>query len=128
MIKWVLLHEYSDVNRLDQIVVLIDNFSLLEFAKQSDPLTADELSLTYQIIRNHKKRKLLAFFNCGEVSGASQKHKHIQFVVLSMNEPPIEIFLQGTNNYDQPNQLTQVPWAHFLLSIHPFIHLNSPNN
>ena len=87
--------------------------------KQADPLTADELSLAYQIIQNHRKRKVIAFFNCGEESGASQKHKHIQFFPVADNEPPIEVFLQGQNNYDQPSQLAQVPWAHFLVSIHP---------
>ncbi|CAF4123329.1 unnamed protein product [Rotaria sp. Silwood1] len=89
-----------------------------KFAKQSDPLTEDDLSLTYQIIRNFRTR-LIAFFNCGEESGASQKHKHVQFFSLSENEPPIDVYLKGQNIYDQASQLIQVPWAHFLISIQP---------
>lgn len=89
-----------------------------EFAKQSDPLTEDDLSLTYQIIRNFRT-KLIAFFNCGEESGASQKHKHVQFFSLSENEPPIDVYLKGQNIYEQASQIIQVPWAHFIISIHP---------
>lgn len=77
----------------------------------------DDLSLTYQIIRNHK-RKIMAFFNCGAESGASQKHKHVQFVSVSPTEPPIEVFLQGHGSYEETRQLAQVPWAHFVTSTH----------
>ncbi|CAF1435864.1 unnamed protein product [Adineta ricciae] len=90
-----------------------------EFANQSDPLSADELSLCYQIIRNYRTTKLLVFFNCGEDSGASQKHKHIQFFPVLPNDPPIDVFLQEEQNYSQACQISQVPWAHFVISIRP---------
>lgn len=87
--------------------------------KQTDCLTADDLSLTYEIIRNHRKANLLAFYNCGAESGASQKHKHVQFFPVSKNEPPIDVYLQGQHGYEQGSQLAQVPWAHFVISIRP---------
>ena len=60
----------------------------------------------------------MAFFNCGAESGASQKHKHIQFLSVSPTEPPIEVFLQDHGNGEEVKQLPHVPWVHFLIAIH----------
>lgn len=91
----------------------------LESTGPSVPLTADNLSLAYQIIRNHKQRKLVAFFNCGEGSGASQQQKHLQFFPVFDSEPPIDVYLRGQNHYEEAGQLSQVPWAHFLVALQP---------
>ncbi|UJR13210.1 hypothetical protein I4U23_000232 [Adineta vaga] len=115
------LNETAYVILLNKYPATKNHFLLLphDFTKQSDLLTADDLSITYEIIRNYKSTKLVAFFNCGEESGASQKHKHVQFYPVFENEPPLDVYLQGQNDYDQANQLVQVPWAHFVISIHP---------
>ncbi|UJR12764.1 hypothetical protein I4U23_016938 [Adineta vaga] len=94
-------------------------FFSIDFTKQSNILSADDLSLIYEILQNYRRTKIFAFHNCGEDSGASQKHKHIQFFPVTENEPPIDVYLQEENNYDRANQLIQVPWAHFVISLHP---------
>lgn len=49
-------------------------------------------------------------------------------IPVSENEPPIDIFLQEKNKYDQANQLDEVPWTHFVISIHPPEHLDQLGN
>ncbi|CAF1304544.1 unnamed protein product [Adineta steineri] len=113
------LNQTTYVVLLNKYPLTKNHFLLLphDFAKQSDVLSSDDLTLIYEILQNHKTTKLIAFFNCGEESGASQKHKHIQFYPVEDNEPPIDTYLQDENQYEQANQLRQVPWAHFVISL-----------
>lgn len=115
----IIFFSYHKVIRHNKLFYIryINFFS--ESSKQPDFLSADDLSLIYQIIRNHTKRNLIAFYNCGEDSGSNQTHKTIQFVPVSNNEPPIDVYLQRQQGYDQGCQLAQVPWAHFVISIDP---------
>jgi len=52
-----------------------------------------ELVQTYLLLSAARKlgQKFFAFYNCGDYSGASQPHKHIQFIPLeSQDGPPID--------------------------------------
>ncbi|CAF4441841.1 unnamed protein product, partial [Adineta steineri] len=113
------LNQTTYVVLLNKYPLTKNHFLLLphDFAKQSDVLSSDDLTLIYEILQNYKTTKLIAFVNCGEESGASQKHKHIQFYPVEENEPPIDIYLQDENQYEQADQLRQVPWAHFVISL-----------
>ncbi|UJR12949.1 hypothetical protein I4U23_017123 [Adineta vaga] len=115
------LNQTTYVILLNKFPATKNHFLLLphDFTKQSNLLSADDLSLIYEILQNYRTTKIFAFHNCGENSGASQKHKHIQFFPVTENEPPIDVYLQEENNYDRANQLIQVPWAHFVISLHP---------
>jgi ATP adenylyltransferase len=55
------------------------------FEPQTDPLNAADLLATMQVLRAFREGGgggALAFYNCGEFSGRSQPHKHVQVVPL----------------------------------------------
>jgi ATP adenylyltransferase len=71
---------------------VIENHFILA-TKTSKPQTGllepDDLSITYACLQawardatSNQQRRLFAFFNSGEHSGASQAHRHIQFIAL----------------------------------------------
>ncbi|KAH8551098.1 ATP adenylyltransferase-domain-containing protein [Umbelopsis sp. PMI_123] len=61
-----------------------------EFKKQTDPLLPTDLRATWEVL-SQLPQPSIAFYNCGELSGASQPHKHIQIVQLTKAafSPPI---------------------------------------
>ncbi|KAG9121247.1 bifunctional AP-4-A phosphorylase/ADP sulfurylase, partial [Ceratobasidium sp. 392] len=75
----------------DEYVVLMNKYSVIpghfllvtkDFKPQDSPLTPPDLTQTYLLIRAARKasKPIFAFYNCGKDSGASQPHKHIQFI------------------------------------------------
>lgn len=76
--------------QLNKYAVVHGHFLLVTkaYQSQSHPLTPPQLLQTYLLLlaAAAKGRPYFAFFNCGELSGASQPHKHIQ---LMPGEPPI---------------------------------------
>jgi sulfate adenylyltransferase (ADP) / ATP adenylyltransferase len=76
-----------------------------EFKEQTDDLEADDLEVTYECLKTWEEsneatrsQKLFAFFNSGEHSGASQPHRHIQFL-------PVESILEGYGSEGMTAQL-----------------------
>ncbi|MCO5599886.1 hypothetical protein L7F22_053993 [Adiantum nelumboides] len=81
---------------LNKFCVVPKHFLLVtrEFASQNVPPSPDTLTIAYRILQSHKAlsaqrhddvahdKELLAFYNCGKVSGASQPHQHMQFAEL----------------------------------------------
>jgi len=86
----------------EEFIVLLNKFSVIprhfllvtkEFQSQVSPLLPAELVQTYLLLSAALKlgQKFFAFYNCGSNSGASQPHKHIQFIPLdSQDGPPID--------------------------------------
>ena len=65
------------------------------YESQNTALTPTQLLATYQILKTmQKKEKCIAFYNSGNHSGASQPHKHIQFLPLNAN-PPFDEFIEA---------------------------------
>ncbi|KFY72837.1 hypothetical protein V499_07040 [Pseudogymnoascus sp. VKM F-103] len=59
------------------------------FLSQTDPLAADDLEAVYALLSAYRSagQRLFGFFNSGPHSGASQPHRHVQFLpVESMRE------------------------------------------
>ncbi|OBT76831.1 hypothetical protein VF21_04467 [Pseudogymnoascus sp. 05NY08] len=59
------------------------------FLSQTDPLAADDLEAVYALLTAYRSagQRLFGFFNSGPHSGASQPHRHVQFLpVESMRE------------------------------------------
>jgi ATP adenylyltransferase len=95
-----------------------------EFASQNSPLTPTELMSVYSILngleKDHPDKKWFSFYNCGPESGASQPHKHVQFMTLPenfrsyaeqlSNESPG--FIPTTSR--EPLQKDGLPHAHFV--------------
>ncbi|PWZ00229.1 hypothetical protein BCV70DRAFT_200381 [Testicularia cyperi] len=85
------------VEELDDHIVLLNKFCVVpqhflmvtrEFESQDLPPSPRTLALAYRIASSHRSEstELLAFYNCGQVSGASQPHRHLQFVQC----PPLD--------------------------------------
>ncbi len=71
---------------LNKFCVVPQHFLMVtkEFASQELPPSPATLALAYRIVSAHRSgasnTELLSFYNCGQTSGASQPHRHLQFV------------------------------------------------
>lgn len=88
---------------LNKFCVVPQHFLLVttEFESQELPPSPRTLTLAYKIIAAHKLNghsasELLAFYNCGQLSGASQPHRHVQFVQC----PPLDTSDVGDGDAD----------------------------
>ncbi|KAH3684604.1 hypothetical protein WICPIJ_004435 [Wickerhamomyces pijperi] len=99
-----------------------------EFKSQRSPLTPEELLASMKILDRLEKsskanEKFFAFYNCGENSGASQPHKHLQFLQYpdGFTPFPSEIAAKDdpfiANSKKEPLQDTKLPFAHFVLPL-----------
>ncbi|KAG1865810.1 ATP adenylyltransferase [Suillus subalutaceus] len=104
----VLLNKYS---------VVPHHFLLVtkEFMPQTSPLMPHDLVQTYLLLLAARKahKNYFAFYNCGSNSGASQSHKHIQFIEVEDDGPPIERLAKAANLEvsGKPFSLSSVPYA-----------------
>ncbi|KZT41511.1 HIT-like protein [Sistotremastrum suecicum HHB10207 ss-3] len=111
-----------------EYVVLLNKYSVVpshfllvtkEFASQSSPLTPSDLFQSYAILEAAKRanQPLFAFYNCGDLSGASQPHKHVQFIPAENNGPPIEKLAnaQQVEEQDRPFVISSLPYANFIV-------------
>ncbi|CCO36412.1 hypothetical protein BN14_10546 [Rhizoctonia solani AG-1 IB] len=120
----------------DEYVILLNKFSVIPghflmvtkgFQPQNSPLTPPDLTQAYLLIRASQKSKspIFAFYNCGIDSGASQAHKHIQFISTKDEEaddddeddsrPPVEAYVQRLNIEDDTKVFSlPLPYAHFV--------------
>ena len=69
---------------LNKFPVIPDHFILAtkDFKQQTDLLEKDDLEAAYACLKAYKDNgeELFGFFNSGDHSGASQSHRHIQFL------------------------------------------------
>jgi ATP adenylyltransferase len=75
---------------LNKFPIIPDHFIIAtkEYKLQTDLLEEDDLAVAYGCLRAWRQsgEELFSFFNSGEHSGASQLHRHIQFLpVISMS-------------------------------------------
>jgi len=110
---------------------IVNNHLLLttkEFKSQNSPLSPQDLIASLKIIEaleksNKKNEKFFGFYNCGDNSGASQPHKHLQFLKIPDNFSPLPSGL--VSNQDpfiatsrrEPLQSKNVPFAHYVLPL-----------
>ncbi|PYH94770.1 bis-tetraphosphatase [Aspergillus ellipticus CBS 707.79] len=125
---------------LNKFPVIPNHFILATKAwkAQTDLLEKEDLEAAYACIKawgdEHQPdettgpRKLFAFFNSGQESGASQPHRHLQFLPVeamaqgdsSTWRPLIDaVSSQPASNGSEYQQLSQVPFAHFALPLPP---------
>ena len=74
-----------------------------EFASQKLPPPPATLALAYALLQEHARSpvgegrsadaELMAFYNCGPLSGASQPHCHVQFIECSLEAGETEDML-----------------------------------
>ncbi|KAH7409412.1 Ap4A phosphorylase-like protein II [Cadophora sp. MPI-SDFR-AT-0126] len=79
---------------LNKFPVIPDHFILAtkDFKKQTELLEKDDLEAAYACLKAYKDNgeELFGFFNSGEHSGASQPHRHIQFLPVESMRSGIE--------------------------------------
>ncbi|KAF8904429.1 ATP adenylyltransferase-domain-containing protein [Gymnopilus junonius] len=108
----------------EEFAILLNKYSVVpqhflmvtkEFRSQASPLMPHELLQSYTMVLSARKigKKIFAFYNCGNNSGASQPHKHIQFVPIEDDGPPIErLARQAKLDFaDRPFSLTKLSYA-----------------
>lgn len=91
---------------------------LLEYNSQTSPLTPTQLLQSYLLLLAAQQagERYMAFFNCGRDSGASQPHKHIQFLPVDANGPPMERLAKSqiVEKPDEPFTIDRLPYANFV--------------
>ncbi|CAK7913119.1 diadenosine 5',5'''-P1,P4-tetraphosphate phosphorylase 2 [[Candida] anglica] len=95
-----------------------------EFKSQNTPLSLNELVGAYTLLARLRKddsdHDWMAFYNCGPESGASQPHKHIQFMTIPDSFAPFASQLADTteaflpNDKEEPLVNADIPFAHFV--------------
>ncbi|KAG2732597.1 hypothetical protein G9P44_005014 [Scheffersomyces stipitis] len=113
---------------LNKFPVVAQHFMIVtkEFKSQDSPLSPSELQGTYIILQSlkasDKQNDWFAFYNCGPQSGASQPHKHIQFMSLPNKEDFVpfaeQLIMRSAaflpNSQQEPLQNADIPFAHFV--------------
>jgi ATP adenylyltransferase len=123
----------------DEYAVLFNKYSVIphhfllvtkEFKSQSSPLYPSELVQTYQLLLAARKvgKHFIAFYNCGANSGASQLHKHLQFIPIEDDGPPIERLARSVNleSIEKPFALAALPYANHVYRFPPYFSPSSP--
>ncbi|KAK9448451.1 ATP adenylyltransferase-domain-containing protein [Limtongia smithiae] len=76
------VNEYYTI--LNKFSIIPHHFLLItkSFESQNAPLSEEDLEATWACLQPTIDRgmRTLAFYNCGEASGASQSHRHVQFI------------------------------------------------
>ncbi|GMM37350.1 bifunctional AP-4-A phosphorylase/ADP sulfurylase [Saccharomycopsis crataegensis] len=120
---------------LNKFPIIKNHFLLItnKFVKQDSLLTPQDLVVTHDILKQlgkdlkgQKNIRPLAFFNCGPASGASQAHKHVQFIFVDEQQHG----LWPQDVVDRSRQIIYVPdvdnppltdsskkFAHFVLPL-----------
>ncbi|KZV73262.1 ATP adenylyltransferase [Peniophora sp. CONT] len=119
--------ELTDEVEGDEYVVLLNKYSVVphhfllctkDFQSQNAPLNPSDLVQAYALLlaANKAGQNYFAFYNCGKDSGASQAHKHVQFIPADEDGPPIEE-LASTHDIDKEDKafaLPSLPFAHHI--------------
>lgn len=116
---------------LNKFPTLAEHFMMItrEFKSQDTPLDLDELVGTYSVLsklyEDDEDREWFAFYNCGPESGASQPHKHVQFMTLPKSRKftawpaklskKLEAF--RPNDRKEPLNDPELPFAHFVAKL-----------
>ncbi|OSS45999.1 hypothetical protein B5807_08162 [Epicoccum nigrum] len=116
---------------LNKFPIIAGHFILATKAnkQQTHVLEQDDLEATYACLKawaeDDKQKRLFAFFNSGDHSGASQPHRHLQFLpVEHMRDSPaadewdllIDSILSRESNAGRSSrtlQNTNIPFVHF---------------
>ncbi|KAL0956341.1 hypothetical protein HGRIS_002491 [Hohenbuehelia grisea] len=121
--------ELRDEESEQEYVILLNKYSVVQhhfllvskaFESQSSPLTPPDLIQAYSLLLAAKKagKNFFAFYNCGENSGASQPHKHIQFIPIDESDdgPPVERLARKMKleKEERPFTISALPYANHI--------------
>ncbi|OSC97448.1 HIT-like protein [Trametes coccinea BRFM310] len=116
--------EVRDEAEGNAYVILFNKYSVVphhilmvtkDFQSQTSPLMPPDLVQAYLFLVAAKKagRTFFAFYNCGDQSGASQPHKHLQLIPIEDDGPPIERLARAAKieHDERPFTLPSLPYA-----------------
>ncbi|KAG8899204.1 bifunctional AP-4-A phosphorylase/ADP sulfurylase [Tulasnella sp. 403] len=119
---------------LNKYCVVEQHFLLVvkEYKLQTSPLTPDDLTAAYRLLSAAKEqgRHFFMFYNCGERSGSSQKHKHMQFIPMSNADgPPIERLakLQVLEAEGKAFSIPHLKYSHHVMRLPQYSPARSPD-
>lgn len=107
---------------LNKFPIIPEHFLLVtkDFEKQTENLIMDDIAMIWECL-DSMKSKHMAFYNCGPQSGASQLHKHIQFISLEDNIIsmlyPDEILTNVPDSVEIPWSHPKIPFVHYIFQI-----------
>lgn len=114
---------------LNKFPVAENHFMMVtkKFRSQDSPLSPSELHASFKILENlrisEEDSRWFAFYNCGPESGASQAHKHVQFLTLPKGHPDFNFLLAQSSEPFIPDQTHEplqdpnLPYAHFVVPL-----------
>ncbi|KIK83306.1 hypothetical protein PAXRUDRAFT_832084 [Paxillus rubicundulus Ve08.2h10] len=117
---------------LNKFCVVPHHFLLVtkEFRSQSSPLLPQELVQIYMLLLAARQANThyIAFYNCGKNSGASQPHKHIQFIEVGSDGPPIEKLARKATLEvaGKPFAISSLPYANHVFRLPPLLFNSTP--
>ncbi|KAF8497653.1 ATP adenylyltransferase-domain-containing protein [Gautieria morchelliformis] len=123
----VLLNKYSVVPKHFLLVTK-------EFQSQSSPLFPPDLLQAYLLLLAARRsgQNYFTFFNCGELSGASQPHKHLQFIPVDSDGggPPVEKLakLQTVEVQTAPFTIDSLPYTNYVFRLPPSLPSSSSDD
>ncbi|KAI6104044.1 ATP adenylyltransferase-domain-containing protein [Pisolithus croceorrhizus] len=115
---------------LNKYCVVPHHFLLVtkEFRPQTSPLLPSDLVHIYQLLLAARRanKSLIAFYNCGVNSGASQPHKHVQFIEVERDGPPLEKITRNLKieASGRPFAFQSLPYANHIFRL-PALSLDS---
>ncbi|KAF9263369.1 hypothetical protein L218DRAFT_1035124 [Marasmius fiardii PR-910] len=118
---------------LNKYCVVPEHFLLVtkDFRSQSSPPSPRDLVNAYALIvaARKKHKNITAFYNCGELSGASQAHKHLQLVEIEDDGPPIETIARQIRleTPDKPFSITRLPYANHVIRFPSHLSTSHPD-
>jgi ATP adenylyltransferase len=114
---------HSRSTQLNKYSVVPEHFLLVtrEQVSQQSPLFPADLVHTYDLLDAARAagRPSFAFYNCGDRSGASQHHKHLQVLPTEPAGPPIERLARAATLQVQarPFTLSALPYANHVVRL-----------
>ncbi|RIA88439.1 HIT-like domain-containing protein [Glomus cerebriforme] len=114
-------------------IVLLNKFCVVpnhllvvtkEFEEQTDSLNQEDLAALWYCMMQFKNQQIIAFYNCGNHSGSSQPHKHMQVVPLPSDDrftPPINAIIYKYQN-KKPGEIfnfQELPYFHYVTLLDP---------
>ncbi|KAI6134524.1 ATP adenylyltransferase-domain-containing protein [Pisolithus croceorrhizus] len=123
-------HTAEYVVLLNKYCVVPHHFLLVtkEFRPQTSPLLPSDLVHIYQLLLAARRanKSLIAFYNCGINSGASQPHKHVQFIEVERDGPPLEKITRNLKieASGRPFTFQSLPYANHIFRL-PALSLDS---
>ncbi len=111
---------------LNKFPVIPDHFILATkgFKRQTDLLEEEDLSAAYECLKAYELNgeELFGFFNSGEHSGASQPHRHIQFLPVNSMRSGIQegmkwdLLVDKLASNPQPGELLPLCFSYHVLT------------